>query len=204
MWVLDWFWFILPAIIANMSPVIIKAKLENSRLFIGIFVALCALSLLFGRYGYDEISLSLLLMLLGVTLLYFKKYNWPIDFKMKSVDGNRILGDGKTMFGFLIGVICGTLVGIIQGRAVLGFLLSLGTMVGDSIGSFIKRRLRVKQGKNAPLIDDTIFVIVAFFFVYPFYSFPFYYLPLSVVAAPILHKIANIFAHKVKLKEVPW
>ena len=135
---------------------------------------------------------------------FLAKYNFPLDLKLKFFDGQRILGDGKTFFGFLLGVLVGTIVGVIQGNFMLGFLLSIGTMVGDSAGSFLKRRLKIERGKNSPLIDDLIFLISALAFAWQVAPIEFLQVVELLILTPVLHRLANILAHSLKLKEVPW
>lgn len=96
------------------------------------------------------------------------------------------------------------MVGFIQGNVLLGFLLSLGTMVGDSVGSFIKRRLNIKRGVNSPVIDDLFFLIFALTFAWPVASLDLLSIIELMILTPIIHRLMNILAHLFKLKEVPW
>ncbi|MFH2106131.1 MAG: CDP-2,3-bis-(O-geranylgeranyl)-sn-glycerol synthase [Candidatus Micrarchaeota archaeon] len=141
----------------------------------------------------------------------------PIDLG-KSIDGKRILGDGKTIRGFIGGVFVGTLFGFVLSRLYLlpeftadqmvfvAFLLSLGTMVGDSLGSFIKRRLNIDSGK--PFVLDTFFfLVIALAFAYS--SSPkIYYQPDGIVLilaiTLILHPLTNFIANRIGVKKVPW
>ncbi|HDN83149.1 MAG TPA: CDP-archaeol synthase, partial [Candidatus Altiarchaeales archaeon] len=124
---IDAIWFILPAYFANMTPVHV-AKLS-----------------------------------------FLEPLGKPMDFG-KKIFGKRIFGDGKTWRGFFAGIIVGTLVGYIQTisqkeielilqnllndqnfhlplmNIELAFMLSLGAMVGDIAGSFIKRQSGLKRG----------------------------------------------------------
>jgi len=40
-----------------------------------------------------------------------------------------------------------------------GVLLSIGALVGDAAGSFIKRRLNISPGKHCMLLDQVDFVV---------------------------------------------
>ncbi|MHC1579434.1 MAG: CDP-2,3-bis-(O-geranylgeranyl)-sn-glycerol synthase [Candidatus Alkanophagales archaeon] len=109
----------------------------------------------------------------------------PMDLGRRLL-GERILGDGKTFEGFLTGVACGVLVGLLQTLLEcvlnLGFgagsaskptfgefpqllvvltCLSCGAMLGDAAGSFLKRRLRIKRGEPLPVVDQLDFVLGA-------------------------------------------
>ncbi|HII61082.1 CDP-2,3-bis-(O-geranylgeranyl)-sn-glycerol synthase [Pyrococcus horikoshii] len=140
----------------------------------------------------------------------------PIDFGKKWRDGRRILGDGKTWRGFFGGLIVGTIIGIVQyfllpeyygslGIAIeLAFLLSLGTLVGDLIGSFIKRRLNMPRGYPAVGLDQWGFLIAALCFAYPVKTIPTGEVLFLLVITPLIHWGANIFAYKMGWKKVPW
>ena len=156
----------------------------------------------------------------------------PIDFG-KSWRGRRILGDGKTWRGFTGGAGCGIIVGLMQITAAdLGNLgemwtfgewpsaltivvcLGLGSMLGDSMGSFVKRRLGVGRGKRAPGLDQYNFVIGAVLLVAIFnYSwFQTHYiegvaiwsLVALLVVVPALHRSINIIGYRLGRKDVPW
>ncbi|HLD59856.1 MAG TPA: CDP-2,3-bis-(O-geranylgeranyl)-sn-glycerol synthase [Candidatus Bilamarchaeaceae archaeon] len=141
----------------------------------------------------------------------------PIDLG-KKMNGKRILGDGKTIRGFAGGVLAGTLVGFVISQlyripyfnseqfVYVAFLLSLGTMVGDSLGSFIKRRLGIESGR--PFVLDTIFFLaIALVFAYN-YAPKEYYDPQGILLlfmiTLILHPSTNLIANRLGLKKVPW
>ena len=48
---------------------------------------------------------------------------------------------------------------------LIGFLLGFGALLGDALGSFIKRRMGIGRGKPAPILDQIDFLIVATCFV---------------------------------------
>ncbi len=146
----------------------------------------------------------------------------PLDFGRKMKDGRRLFGDGKTMRGFFAGIFAGTLVGAVQGMllpgtsfdiygsaqtyAIAGFLLGTGTMLGDLVGSFIKRRQGIKQGKPSWVMDQLMFLLFAFVFAYPVAS---HLLTLEAVIflavlTYFVHIAANMLAHRFGLKKVPW
>ncbi|MBN3036822.1 MAG: CDP-2,3-bis-(O-geranylgeranyl)-sn-glycerol synthase [Candidatus Diapherotrites archaeon] len=142
----------------------------------------------------------------------------PIDGGIVFIDGRRLLGKGKTVKGFVLAVLAGVLVGVAQGwlesdllpRVALAFLLGLGTMSGDAVGSFIKRRFDLKQGDAAPLLDQWGFVLFAMGFArlgalfLPVPSFDFIMALAVLVITPVLHVGSNIVAYKLGLKGVPW
>jgi len=146
-----------------------------------------------------------------------------IDFKKKFM-GKRILGDGKTVSGFVGGVFAGAFIGLIQGAVqdffkfgiinfsmdfYVGFLIAFGAMTGDLAGSFIKRRLGIGDGEASFVIDQMPFIIVALFLALLAYP------PLLGALGPdglafilvltvLLHYLFNLLAHRLRLKKVPW
>ena len=142
----------------------------------------------------------------------------PLDGGWKWGD-RRLLGDGKTVRGFLAGVSGGTLTGSLmallypspffsspQNQFIASFLLALGTMLGDSIGSFIKRRLGMAPGKPF-ILDSILFLFIALLLVYPLTSASLYApVPLAflIVLTLILHPLFNFLANRLGMKSVPW
>jgi len=139
----------------------------------------------------------------------------PIDGGRKLRDGRPIFGSHKTIRGFASGMIIGTLVGWAQealapnvglprGSLALGFALSLGALIGDLIGSFVKRRLDLRPGEPLPLSDQLDFVLVALLFGQ-------LVSPLSLTAALVvmvltvpMHLLVNALAYLLRLKKTPW
>ncbi len=155
-WILNLIWRILPAYIANASPLVLI------------------------RRGH------------------------PIDGGRTFIDGKPVLGAGKTIEGFLAGIILGTLTGLIQGRGIVAFMLSLGAMCGDLLGSFIKRRIGIKRGRPAPILDQTSFLLGALAFSSILEHYTLMDVVVLIVITIPLHLISNIIAYLLKIKRVPW
>jgi CDP-2,3-bis-(O-geranylgeranyl)-sn-glycerol synthase len=155
----------------------------------------------------------------------------PVDFG-KSMNGRRILGDGKTWSGFFGGGFSGVVLGLIlMGIAHLfgsgtlwGYIdlwtgllivtcLSFGSLTGDIMGSFIKRRLGIERGKKAPVLDQYDFLIGAFLitalfnadWIYSTYIEGWNILALIflLIMTLILHRAVNIVGYKARLKDEP-
>ncbi|MEB2836558.1 MAG: CDP-2,3-bis-(O-geranylgeranyl)-sn-glycerol synthase [Desulfurococcales archaeon] len=166
---LDFFLAILPAMVANASPVAARKLLGGRR--------------------------------------------WrPLDGGRYFVDGRRILGDGKTIEGFAVGVAAGSLIAAVialiagdAGYLIAGSVGSVGALLGDIVGSFIKRRLGLERGAPAPLLDQLDFYVGATVAI----RIIGYRLDTIVTAAfagliVALHIATNYIAFKLGLKEVPW
>lgn len=146
----------------------------------------------------------------------------PLDHGLHFLDGRRLLGKSKTMVGFFAGVLFGTIAGLFQAvvlyyllggpfetkLVLLALVLATGAMVGDSLGSFIKRRFDLKPGQATPMLDQWDFVLGAFLFV--FLLPPLLPLPdatemlVILVITPVLHVVSNNIAFRLKFKGVPW
>ncbi len=147
--------------------------------------------------------------------------------------GKRIFGNGKTWKGFFGGALTGIIIGLIMidisfffdNRDFWGFgpfwgnisvivCLAFGAVLGDLMGAFIKRRLGLKRGEKAPVLDQYDFVFGAllvtaifnFNWVYSTYFEGWNILALIFLLLIMfgLHRVANIVAYKKGLKKEPW
>jgi len=155
----------------------------------------------------------------------------PIDFNKNFIDGRRILGKGKTWKGFFGGSFSGIIIGEIeqllasifpnnyfvqfsQSQLVaflIIFTLSFGSMIGDSIGSFIKRRFKMESGSNALFLDQYPFLIISLLLLYlafPHEFFKYLWNTVSIltliIITPLLHRLVNVLGFKIGKKDVPW
>jgi CDP-2,3-bis-(O-geranylgeranyl)-sn-glycerol synthase len=148
----------------------------------------------------------------------------PIDLGKKWFDKKRIFGDGKTYEGLAMGLFAGTLIGALETylypslnsyalqfgvelpliTLYIGFMISLGALSGDLGGSFIKRRLGLKRGSDVPLLDQWNFIIGSVLFVYWFTDISLWMFLIMLLITSIVHRIANIVAHKIRIKREPW
>ena len=125
----------------------------------------------------------------------------PLDFGKTDSKGNRWIGDGVTWKGFIGGTLLGTTVGAIQGYYG-PTLLAFGALVGDALGSFLKRRLGIGRGKPAPILDQIDFLIVALLFASLVVKFDLGFVIISVILTLIIHLIANTGAYLLGIKDV--
>ena len=135
----------------------------------------------------------------------------PIDFGKKLFDGKPIFGKNKTFRGFLVGLIAGTGVGLVESAifdypVVFGVLLSLGALVGDLVGSLVKRRLGISPGGMLPVLDQVDFVLGAIVFSLPVFSesLSWNLVVAVLILTPPIHLLTNFGAHKLGLKSNPW
>jgi CDP-2,3-bis-(O-geranylgeranyl)-sn-glycerol synthase len=134
----------------------------------------------------------------------------PIDGNKNFSDGKRIIGDGVTWEGFISGVVLGSLIGLIEGVIFgrmlnffeIGFLLSLGALTGDAVGSFIKRRLGLSKGSPAPILDQLDFFIGAIAFASLIIKVPTEYIIVGAILTLIFHISSNMISYFLGIKDV--
>lgn len=91
-------------------------------------------------------------------------------------------------------------------------LASYGAVIGDLIGSFLKRRVNIGSGAPFWIIDQLDFALCALLFVsIPSFFFPTYFLLpdlfiiiFLLILTPAVSIIANTIAYITGLKDVPW
>jgi CDP-2,3-bis-(O-geranylgeranyl)-sn-glycerol synthase len=154
----------------------------------------------------------------------------PIDGGRTLRDGHRILGDGKTVRGFIVGVVLGSLTGMAQFLSApfilpvmqqfvtvspdmeyvlfmtipAAILLSTGALVGDLVGSLFKRRVNVRSGASSPVLDQIGFIVMALIFAYPFLQPNSVFVAILIVMTLGIHWLSNALGYLVGLKENPW
>jgi CDP-2,3-bis-(O-geranylgeranyl)-sn-glycerol synthase len=134
----------------------------------------------------------------------------PLDFGKSLPDGKRVLGDNKTFRGILSGLVVGVIVGIFgqylfsKNLFLIAFLASVGALLGDLAGAFLKRRLKIKPGDPLPVIDQLDFVLGAILAVSSFYRLSLGSVAVLVFVTPPIHFLANVAAYHLGLKRNYW
>ncbi|MFC7224551.1 CDP-2,3-bis-(O-geranylgeranyl)-sn-glycerol synthase [Halalkalicoccus sp. GCM10025322] len=150
----------------------------------------------------------------------------PID-GGRTLGDRRILGDGKTWRGTILGTLVGVALAYLLNLlrpTVVSFLgisfpvfplavmiaLPLGAMLGDIVASFLKRRMGRKRGAALPGLDQLDFAVVALALsaaVAPGWFLSVFTVGLLIVilvVTPILHVVTNVLAYLFGLKHEPW
>lgn len=134
----------------------------------------------------------------------------PIDLGRSLSDGERIFGDNKTVRGFASGLIVGTIVGLVgsyilsMNSLLVAVPASLGALLGDLAGAFIKRRLKIKPGAPLPGLDQLDFVVGALLLVSLFSEISFGVVVIMLFVTPPIHFLTNVGAHFLGLKSTYW
>ena len=144
---------------------------------------------------------------------WFPRLAAPID-GGRSFRGKRVLGDHKTWRGLLAGIVVGIATyelqrllhaaGLASGLALLdyaddpllpGFLMGLGTGVGDAVKSFFKRRVDIAPGASWPVFDQLDFFAGAYLFVSAVYVPP---------VLPTLACLPIVLAGSIAVTAIGW
>ncbi|AMK15718.1 CDP-2,3-bis-(O-geranylgeranyl)-sn-glycerol synthase [Methanobrevibacter olleyae] len=153
----------------------------------------------------------------------------PIDGGKDFHDGSRLIGNGVTWRGFRNGTLLGTSVGLVLGiigtfygdlsvltwgiidlhvygsvigGLILGFLMAFGALFGDAVGSFLKRRIGLKSGESAPIMDQLDFVIGALVLSILVVQISWNLFVIIAIITIILHVGSNSIAYIVGIKDV--
>jgi len=137
--------------------------------------------------------------------------------------GRRLLGDGKTWRGAVGGAVAGFVLALLMDAvrpAVAPSLpsfplpaavaLPLGAMLGDVVGSFVKRRTGRERGAPFLLVDQLGFVVGALavsFLLAPEWTVATFTPPVLLVVlvlTPLVHLGTNVAAYLLGLKDEPW
>ncbi len=136
-----------------------------------------------------------------------------IDCGLVLGDGRPLLGAGKTWEGFFMGVFMGWLVSIPiyyyfenPYIPIVSVFAAASALIGDMVGSFIKRRLGIPRGDPAPVLDQLDFALMSslyYWFVSPGFRRPDYIL-YSLLIILVLHVLTNNTAYYLGLKDRRW
>ena len=148
----------------------------------------------------------------------------PIDGGKTLRDGYRIFGAGKTIRGFIVGVVVGILAGLVLIWLRSGFsldmlpahtvtsvtLLAFGALLGDLVKSFVKRRLGKTSGSPWPVADQydlvvgSLVLLAIFDWSWVTANITPVVLAFILIITPILHVAVNVIGYVTGVKDVPW
>jgi CDP-2,3-bis-(O-geranylgeranyl)-sn-glycerol synthase len=133
----------------------------------------------------------------------------PLDGGRNFFDGQRILGAHKTVRGLFAGIIAGSLIGLaessVDNRLLLGgFMIALGAVLGDLLGAFFKRRIRIKPGDPLLIVDQLDFVLGGLLLGQVFFSMNLLSILIVILVTPPIHLGTNYGAFKLGLKRTRW
>lgn len=84
-----------------------------------------------------------------------RRCNAPLDRGRSLGDGRRLLGASKTYLGVSVAVLSSSALAPVLGLDwYVGTLIGIGSMLGDALSSFIKRRRNLPPGARATGLDQ--------------------------------------------------
>jgi CDP-2,3-bis-(O-geranylgeranyl)-sn-glycerol synthase len=97
--------------------------------------------------------------------------------------------------------------GFFSNSIILGFftggLMAFGGLIGDLVGSFIKRRSGIERGHPFIFLDQLGFLILGMVFVFPLIPWPIDYFLVQVPITFILHIAANLLGYFTGIQDEP-
>ncbi|MFA4886826.1 MAG: CDP-archaeol synthase [Candidatus Nanoarchaeia archaeon] len=154
---------------------------------------------------------------------HFQSLNKPLDFN-KKLNGKRILGDHKTFRGLIFGILGGVLGVLLQSYLfqfsffkelslinyneinifLFGFLIGLGVIVGDAVGSFIKRRINLKPGQSSIPLDQIVAPFGAMILLLPIYNVGWKLFLLALFISFFFHILIKRIGYALKIEDKKW
>lgn len=132
--------------------------------------------------------------------------NIPIDFNLK-LFGKPLFGSHKTIRGYVIGVFCGTFLAVylnyftkfwtLEQALLFGFLLSFGSLLGDTVKSFFKRRANIEPGRDWVPFDQLDYSIGALLLSAVAITWQWYDYCFMIGLSVVLHVIVNLFKRNI-------
>ncbi|MDD5165648.1 MAG: CDP-archaeol synthase [Candidatus Pacebacteria bacterium] len=143
-----------------------------------------------------------LLTPLGRVFPQLKRINIPIDMGL-TWNGSPLIGPSRTYLGLLVAFIVGALWFYIGGDTYAFFKTTLA-FIGVVGASFIKRRLKIKSGARAYIMDqvDYLFITALIFYVFSLEKWQILLTALLITA--IAHPVVCYVAYKLHLKDSPF
>lgn len=179
MTILQALYFILPAYLANMAPVLMKwipagdYPVDRGRTWRGQRI-----------FGDNKTYRGLISgSITGIITVFLQKKISPALYKI-----NIIQYDQLTISQIIL----------------VGLAFGLGALLGDLVKSFFKRQFDIMSGKIWFPFDQLDFVIGALLAVSLFYIPPIKHIIIIILITPPLHFLTNSAAYFIKLKKVWW
>ena len=171
------FYFIVPAYLANMAPVIIRKNIPWLAIPVD-FGKNLGKNRIFGEHKtYRGLIFGVLFAIIA-SYLQFLLHNADFFARLELVDYSNWL--------------------------LLGFLLGFGAMIGDLAKSFFKRRLNFAPGKPFIPFDQMDFIIGALIFSYPLARLSLENILVILALSFVLHIIVNHIAFYTGIRKEKW
>lgn len=153
-----------------------------------------------------------------------KRLGMPVD-GGKSFRGKRIFGEHKTVRGFLVGVLSGFIVAVVQMLLytnfswireisntidysqpivlIMGACLGFGALAGDAVKSFFKRQVGIKSGQSWFPFDQLDYIVGGLLLSSLFVSLSLSQYIFIALVWFLIHPVATFIGWLLKLKDSP-
>lgn len=154
---------------------------------------------------------------------FVREFKYPVDMRLK-VRGKRVLGDNKTLRGFVCGIALSVFTVFLQiylyehveliqksmllnyssiNPVIFGSLSGFGALFGDSLKSYFKRQLNIPPGGSWFPFDQVDYIFGGIFFI-SFYVRLTYleYIALFLMWF-LLHPLTTLIGYLLRLKDSP-
>jgi CDP-2,3-bis-(O-geranylgeranyl)-sn-glycerol synthase len=143
--------------------------------------------LLFALWFFFPASIANSAPVIITKIPILKNVNFPLDFYLK-LNGKRLIGPHKTLSGFTLGIMAGTTAAYLQKLLIeydpalmlfipehyaetnivlIGLLLSIGALTGNTLKSILKRQAGIKPGVSWFPYDEVDYIVGALIFTLP-------------------------------------
>ncbi|MBD3186942.1 CDP-archaeol synthase [Candidatus Bathyarchaeota archaeon] len=196
-------WIIFPAYLANAVMVPVSRRLEkrgwnhsmDGGKFLGETRVLGAGKTIEGALAGTTIGI-----LGGIVQLLLAPAFQFISLKWHGFYGSLLVANGDIMFYIAWN----------RTSMIRALIFPPGAILGDMMGSFIKRRMHVNRGESLPLLDQLDFIIGVILFSLVSHGIgasliqvsPLYLVPI-IILTPLIHLAVNRVAFKTGIKDVP-
>lgn len=159
---------------------------------------------------------------LGKFVPGFNRLTFPVDFG-KMYKGKRLVGDHKTIGGYLFGVLFGVVVALVRllfldryferyilfdlslpVSIFLYFVMANGALLGDIVKSIAKRLANIPPHSAWIPFDEIDHSVTAMLLAMIFVPVTFKIYVTVVILYMFLHIIANLLGYVLKIKKVPY
>lgn len=166
-------WFLLPAGIANMAPVLFKwVPILNYPVDFGLKVRGEPL------FGKNKTYRGFLFGIIAAIVVVYFQSLYYLNFTQYSIIPYAELNS-----------------------IILGFLFGFGALLGDVVESFFKRQVGIKAGDTWFPFDQIDWILGALIFVSFYVHIPWLYIASSIVLFGILHPIINLIGYFLGIKK---
>lgn len=179
--------------------------------------------ILLGLWFFIPAGTANVLPIFAAKAPYIKKFNTPID-NYQSFRGIRILGNHKTIRGFIIGILGAICVAHLQNWyyqentwlqnnitinyqaisiTLLGLLLGSGALIGDAVKSFFKRQKQIPSGQTWFPMDQIDYILGGLLFSSLLITLTLSQYLIITTLWFIIHLISSLTGYLLNLKDAP-